>query len=125
MAPSPQTLSFLCAGINLTISLSSLACLAGVLISSTIISAILPQFIYDLFQLILEAPGTVSAIYILLSLISVGFSLLQLFATWTEHCSLVMVCLVYHLVSLLIVKGFLCFRCLSISGTYPGELVGR
>ena len=106
MAPSPRTLSYVCAGINLTISLSTLACLAGVLISSTIISAILPQFIYDLFKVILEAPGTVSAIYILLSLLSVGFSLLQLFATWTEQCRLVMICLVYHLVSLLLmVKG--------------------
>ena len=99
--PSPRTLSFICSGINLTISLSSLACLAGVLISSTIISAILPQFIYDLFKFILEAPSTITAFYILLSLLSVGFSLLQLFTTWAEQCNLVMVCLVYHLVSFL------------------------
>ena len=98
MAPSPRTLSFLCSGINLTIALCSLACLAGTLVSSTIISALLPQFVYDMFSTLLEVSRTVPAIYILLSLLSVGFSLLQFYATHTDRVDLLVVCLIYHLV---------------------------
>jgi len=102
MAPSPRTLSFLCSGINLTISLCSLACLTGTLVSSTIISALLPQFVYDMFSILLEVSRTVPAIYILLSLLSVGFSLLQFYATHTDRVDLLVVCLIYHLVSFVV-----------------------
>lgn len=98
----PQTASFLCGVGNLATSLLSLFCLSGVLLASSLLSSLLPDFLYSLVSWVVEVPATLSSLYLLLSLASLAASLLQVFATRREECRLVRVCLLYHLASLLV-----------------------